>query len=375
MSTAQEHLLRIDGSFGEGGGQILRSALTLSLLTNRAFQIDKIRAARDKPGLRPQHLAATGAASKISDATVEGASLSSGRLVFSPAAVKSGAYHFSIGTAGATSLVLQTIFLPLALASGPSDAPLERSRDEGQDAKRPSKVTITGGTHTAWSPCFHYLDQVWLDYLRKMGIKAKLTLERCGFYPQGGGQISAEIFPASPQDLQGIELMERGELKSIRGISAVANLPESIALRQKDRAVKRLHRLGLSAEIEIQRLSSPGKGTLLFLLVEFEHSRVAYFGLGAIGKRAERVADEAVDGLEDFLQTDGAVDEHLADQILLPLAFASGPSAYRTSRITRHLQTNAFVLEQFLAAHREGGPREIEIEGSLNEEGVVLIGP
>jgi len=356
MSTVKEGLLRIDGSFGEGGGQILRSALSLSLLTNRAFEIENIRAGREKPGLRPQHLAATAAASKISDATVEGASLGSGHLLFSPRAVKPAHYHFSIGTAGATSLVLQTIFLPLALASSAS------------------KVTISGGTHTNWSPCFHYLSEIWLKFLQKIGVKAKLSLAKCGFYPQGGGEISAEILPTSAQNLRGFQLMERGELKSIRGISAVANLPESIALRQRDRAIKRLRGLGLSADIEIQHLSSVGKGTLVFLLAEFEHSRAAYFGLGAIGKRAERVADEAVDGLEDFLKTRGAVDEHLADQILLPLALAPGPSAYRTSRITRHLLTNTYVLEQFLDAHKDAGPREIKIEGNLDEEGVVHIG-
>lgn len=358
MSTVKERLLRIDGSFGEGGGQILRSALTLSLLTGRAFEIDKIRAGREKPGLRPQHLAAIQAARKISGATAEGAFLGSGHLLFSPGPVKQGKYHFSIGTAGATSLVLQTIFLPLAFASGPS------------------KVIITGGTHTSWSPCFHYLDEIWLEFLRKMGINAKLSLEGAGFYPKGGGKINAEILPASARNLQGIQLTERGELEFIRGISAVANLPESIAFRQRDRASKRLRRLGLAAEIEIQRLSSPGKGTLLFLLAEFQHSRVAYFGLGAIGKKAERVADEAVDALEDFLSTRGAVGEHLADQILLPLAFAPGPSAYRTSGITRHLLTNTYVLEQFLCVPTEGsfGPQKIEIEGNLGEEGVVHIG-
>ena len=371
MSTVKERLLSIDGSFGEGGGQILRSALTLSLLTGRAFEIEKIRAGREKPGLRPQHLTAIQAARSISGGTIEGADLSSGHLVFSPGPVKQGKYHFSIGTAGATALVLQTIFLPLALASGPS------------------KVTINGGTHTAWSPCFHYLDEVWLESLRKMGIKARLSLEACGFYPKGGGQITAEILTASARKLQGIQLMERGELKFIGGISAVAGLPESIALRQKDRAAKRLARLGLVAEIEIQHLPSPGKGTLLFLQAQFQHSRVAYFGLGAIGKKAERVADEAIDGLANFLSTRGAVDEHLADQMLLPLAFAPGPSAYRTSSITQHLLTNACVLDKFLTAGTAGsprrpgplpafggyGPREIEIEGKLGEEGVVRIGP
>lgn len=344
-------MIHIDGASlagGEGGGQILRSALTLSLLTGRPLHITNIRARRPKPGLQAQHLAAARAAATISQADMAGAAIGSADLHFRPGRVQPGAYHFDIGTAGAATLVLQTLFLPLALAGASST------------------LTITGGTHVPWSPSFHYLDRVWLPALRRLGYDARFQLDRAGFYPRGGGQITAAISPAGR--LLPLDLRERGQLRRLSGLSIVANLPESIAARQAAQAEKRLRDRFPSFRVETGLLPSPGQGTALFLRAESEHSLAGFGALGARGKPAERVADEAVDDLQTYLSTNAALDPHLADQILLPLAFAPGPSRFQTAAITPHLLTNAEVIQAFL-------PLNIIIEGRTGEPGWVIIEP
>jgi RNA 3'-phosphate cyclase len=339
-------MLHIDGSTGEGGGQVLRSSLALAILTRQAVHLTSIRAGRAKPGLQPQHLESVKAAAQICGGQVHGAALNSQQLLFEPGEVHGGRYWFEIGTAGATSLVLQTIFLPLA------------------KAREGSTITITGGTHVPHSPCSHYLERQWLPVLQSSGFWARLTLERAGFYPQGGGEIQALIRPV--EAIQPFHCLQRGKLLRIRGISAIANLDDSIARRQKLQALRRLEPICEDSKIETIRMPSPGKGTLLMVQAEFEHSTCCYFSLGAPGKRAEQVADEAVDALEAFLAGDGAVDEHLADQLLLPLAFASGPSQFRTSRVTLHLLTNAEILQAFL-------PIQVQIDGTQGQPGTVTI--
>ncbi|MBM3145728.1 MAG: RNA 3'-terminal phosphate cyclase [Chloroflexi bacterium] len=339
-------MIQIDGSTGEGGGQVLRSSLTLSVMTGQPLRIFEIRALRKKPGLQAQHLKAVQAAAAICSASVEGAEMGATELIFRPGELTSGKFHFDIGTAGSTSLVLQTIFLPLTRANGAST------------------VTITGGTHVPWSPCFHYLDWLWLPYLRQLGLDAELTMEQAGFYPQGGGRIRAKIQPA--RSIQPLTLPERGRLRQIRGVSAVANLPEDIARRQRQRVVSRLGDKYPLNDIRIVQLPAPFKGTVMLLLAEFERSQCCYFALGAPGKRAETVADEVADAIEAFMAGDGAIDQYLADQLLLPLAFADGPSAFRTSKITKHLLTNAEIIQSFL-------PTEIIIEGQHGEPGKVLV--
>ncbi|MEE9513480.1 MAG: RNA 3'-terminal phosphate cyclase [Anaerolineales bacterium] len=341
-------MVEIDGAKGEGGGQILRSALTLSLMTGRHFRILNIRARRSKPGLRPQHLTSVNAAVAVGQAQVDGAGLGSQELEFRPSSIHPGSYRFEIPTAGSTSLVFQTIFLPLSTADSPSE------------------IEIIGGTHVPWSPSFHYLDMNWLPAMGSLGFRADLELQLAGFYPQGGGRIRALIQPL--RRIAPLERLSRGDLLRVRGLSTVSNLPKSIAQRQRDRAVKRLTDLDTQVEIEIQTLPSPGKGTLLLIQAEFESGQACYFGLGARGKSAERVADEAVDAFHAFLHGGGVVDEYLADQLLLPLAFADGDSEFRTSKITQHLLTNAEVIRAFGAA-------EIDIRGELDKVGVVRIMP
>lgn len=341
-------MIEIDGSLGEGGGQVLRTSLTLSILTGRPFLITRIRAGRARPGLQPQHLAAVRAAAAISAAQVEGDFVGSQVLTFVPGPVRPGEYRFEIGTAGATGLVLQTIWLPLALASASS------------------VITVIGGTHVPWSPCYHYLAWQWLSFLRRLGLDGALTLDLAGFYPEGGGIVRAQIAPADA--IAALRLTERGAFKGIRGLSLVANLDLSIAERQRARALRRLAGRHNRIEIEIADVRANNKGTALILLAEFRHSTACYSALGAPGKRAEQVADEACLRLEKFLAGTGAVDEHLADQLLLPLAFADGPSEYRTARVTDHLTTNSEIIRQF-------GVAEIAVEPREADEGTVHIVP
>ncbi|NIR30480.1 MAG: RNA 3'-phosphate cyclase [Gammaproteobacteria bacterium] len=340
--------MRIDGATGEGGGQVLRSALSLSLLTRTPIEIFNIRARRSKPGLRPQHLRAVEAAAEVGQARLEGNRIGSAELHFRPTQVASGRYRFDIGTAGATSLVLQTVYLPLALLAAPSS------------------VRVTGGTHVPLSPCFHYLDLSWRWHLARAGVALALTLERAGFYPPGGGIIHAAIEPGAR--VRPLWLEQRGALLGVRGISAGARLPAHVAERQREQARARLSERDVRADIEVERLDARSPGSMLLLLAEFEHARACYFALGERGKPAERVADEAADALLAFLQTDAVVDEYLADQLLLPLAFAEGDSILVAARITEHLRTNAEIIRLFL-------PVDFDIAGDRDTPGAVHIRP
>jgi RNA 3'-terminal phosphate cyclase (ATP) len=341
-------MINIDGSLGEGGGQVLRSALTLATLTGQEFRMVNIRAKRKKPGLRPQHLKAVEAAAKICDATVDGCKPDSQEITFYPKEIRPGKYHFDIGTAGSTSLVLQTILLPLTKASGSST------------------VTITGGTHVPWSPCFHYLDLNFLPFVWRMGLDVHLRMEQAGFYPRGGGQIRATIDPTDA--ISPLVLTERGRVLAIRGISAVANLARNIATRQRRQVIGRLGRRFPLNDIRILDLFAPSPGTFILLLAEFEHTQVCYFALGQKGKSAESVADAAIREFEAFVASDGVIDQYLADQLLLPMAVARGPSVFQTSQVTQHLITNAQVIQTFL-------PVDIDIRGSLGEPGLVEVTP
>jgi RNA 3'-phosphate cyclase len=341
-------MIEIDGSQGEGGGQVLRSSLSLSLMTGKPMRITNIRARRPKSGLRAQHLKSVEAAAAVGQADTEGATFGSQTLIFSPRGITAGQYQFDIGTAGSTSLVLQTVFSPLSLAD------------------QPSMITITGGTHVKWSPAYHYLRMHWLPHMHRIGFRGDLALDLAGFFPQGGGRIRAEIHPSDPRT--SLRLTERGDLRRIEGLSAVSNLPESIAIRQRRQALCKLAGLGCPMEIDITHLPSRRKGTMIILKAVFEESQACYVGLGERGKPAEKVADEAAEALLAFMVTDGAIDEYLADQLLVPLTFASGISEIRTSKVTQHLITNAEVIQAFTTT-------EIEILGELGEPGLIRIRP
>lgn len=327
-----KRMLTIDGSQGEGGGQIVRTSLALSLLTGRSVRIVRIRARRSKPGLQPQHRQSVLAAAAVGGARVEGAELGSGVVAFEPGRVAAGEYRFDIGTAGAVSLVLQTVFVPLALAAG------------GE-----SRLTLTGGTHVPWSPTFEYLQEVWFPAMRSVGFEADIELELAGFYPKGGGQVVARIRPA--RGVAPLRILERGELLRIRGLSLAANLPPSVAERQKNGALERLRRRGVStgADVAVEPMASRFQGTAILLVAEFERARLAATAIGRLGKPAEEVGGEAAEALADEIEARGAtVDRHLADQLMLPLAFADGVSEYRVREGTGHMLANAEVLRAFL---------------------------
>lgn len=340
------NIIKIDGSFGEGGGQILRTALSLSAITEKPFEIYNIRANRKTPGLSPQHLQAVNATAQICNAEVVGNQLRSTDLRFYPGDIQAGTYHFNIGTAGSISLVLQTIFYPLS------------------QADKPSLITIIGGTHVSHSPCVDYLTQQWMHFLRQIGYDAEINTLRAGFYPRGGGEVSVKINPSGlPHPLR---IEHRGKLTQVNGISTVSNLDINIAQRQQLQAKKRLLACGIPHEISAEEMPAIGKGTMLLLVGKFEHSQCCYFSLGSIGKRAEAVSDEACNEFLHFLETAGVIDEYLADQFIIPLALAKGSSLFITPRITQHLLTNIDVVKLFL-------PVSIDVSGNLSEEGFVKI--
>ncbi|HEY3320533.1 MAG TPA: RNA 3'-terminal phosphate cyclase [Planctomycetota bacterium] len=316
----------IDGSQGEGGGQILRSSLSLSLLTGQAFQIVNIRAKRPKPGLLRQHLTAVQAAAQICGAEVKGASIGSAVLDFKPGKVTPGEYAFAVGTAGSATLVLQTILPPLLVASGPSTLKLE------------------GGTHNPFAPPFDFLIKAFLPLINRMGPQVTATLVRPGFYPAGGGEFHVSIQTAAK--LSPIDLNVRGEIKAKRAVARVAALPRSIAQRELDVIAQKLtiDRAALS----IDEVPQPrGPGNIVVIEIESEHVTEVFTGFGERGVRAESVAEQALEAAREYLVAGIPVGEHLADQLLLPLALAGGGS-FTTMPLSKHATTNIEVLKQFM---------------------------
>jgi len=328
-------MLTIDGSFGEGGGQILRTTLSLSAITGQDVAIENIRAGRDKPGLRPQHLTAVLALAEICGAEVRGADVGSSTLVFRPRAVKPGRYDFDVSriraSAGSVNLVLQTVLWPLVVAD------------------KPSCVTIRGGTHVPKAPTSDFIECVFLPTVARMGCFVNYQMNRAGYYPTGRGEISAEIIPA--ETIAPVSFTSRPEAVRIELTSAVSNLPMSIAERQMGTGAKRLRAMGLESKGRNVEYPSLGKGTLFFISCASAEIRAGFQSLGEIKKRAEAVADEACDEFESYHRSGMALDPRLADQIIIPMALARGRPAFTTSRITQHLLTNVAVVERSLPVH------------------------
>lgn len=345
-------MIEIDGSHGEGGGQILRTALSLSCLSGKPFRMVNIRKGRKKPGLAPQHLVSVRAAKEIVGADVSGDRQGSSELVFSPGKVKPGDVSLDVGTAGSTLLVLQSVVLPLLFARGKST------------------VVVRGGTHVPGSPSFHYASSVLLPTLGRLGAELSLSIESYGFYPRGGGEIRAEIFPTD--GIRPLRLTERGRILAVRGWSAAGNLPSSIAHRQRDAALEAIRARFRDAEfpvdIGILSAQTPGQGTFLFLLVETEGAVAGFSSLGERGKRAEAVGEEAAVALSAYCETGAALGPHLPDQLLPYLALCKDGSVFTTSRVTEHLLTNLWTIGRF---------REIRcsVEGEVGKPGTVRIGP
>jgi RNA 3'-terminal phosphate cyclase (ATP) len=340
-------LIPIDGAQGEGGGQVLRTALALSAVSGQGFEITKIRARRARPGLRPQHLAAVRAAALVCQAKVGGAYDGSPDLRFEPGAMTSGRFRFEIATAGAATLVLQTIVTPLATTA------------------EDSQVDVTGGTHVPTSPSYHYLARHWAAMIARLGLRARFELVRAGFYPPGGGEIRGAVSPW-PRPA-GLSLEHRGALVEIIGTSGAGKVKGDVAARQAEAARARLWEARrLESRWDVIDLPAASPGSFLLLEAVFEESRAAFGFLGERGVRAEILGDRAARTLLAFLDTDAAVDPHLADQLAVPLAISRGGGRVSTNVVTAHLETVAAVLTQFgIGARtwgRRGGPGGLEVD-------------
>lgn len=325
--------IEIDGSSGEGGGQILRSALSLSVLLRRPLRLSRIRAGRAKPGLMRQHLTCVKAAAQLSGAVVSGDQLGSTELVFEPHGLVGGSYHFAIGAAGSTMLVLQTM-LPILLCAG-----------------QPSRVCVEGGTHNPMAPSADYLSQVFLPVLARMGARVELELERYGFFPMGGGRVVLKVAPAK---LAPVDLLERSELLAIEALALTAGLPEHVGLREITTVAD--HFALRRGQVEHRDLGRrAGTGNVLAVIARHQHITEWVSSHGERGLPAEDVAARACAELDAWLAHDGAVGVHLADQLLLPLWLAGG-GEFSCGEPSAHLRTNAEVLERFGAAQVEIAP-------------------
>jgi RNA 3'-terminal phosphate cyclase (ATP) len=319
-------MLELDGSAGEGGGQILRSALALSLVTRTPFRIHSIRAKRANPGLQRQHLTCVLAAQALSSARVAGAALGSRELGFEPGDVHAGEFRFDVESAGSTTLVAQTLLPALWRANAPS------------------RLELAGGTHNPAAPSFEFLTRVFFPALARFGVRARARLLRHGFYPKGGGRIVVEIEPASA--LVAHDWLEAGAVQRLDAHVLTAGLEHAIAERERHMLAN--HRRFQRATISIDEVDSDGPGNAVWIAIEREHASELCASIGARGVRAEIVARHALQAAERWLAADVPVGEHLADQLLLPLALA-GAGSFRTSAPSEHTRTNAEVIARFLA--------------------------
>lgn len=318
-------MIHIDGSSGEGGGQILRTSITLSMITGKPVRIEKIRAGRKKPGLMRQHLTAVSAAAEISGARVEGAETGSQNLVFVPGKTRAGNYRFAVGTAGSTTLVFQTVLPALLVSDGPSTIELE------------------GGTHNPMAPTFDFLEKAFFPALEKMGCRVNATLHRHGFFPAGGGRFSAEILPSAPQV---ISLEKRSEMTRKLAVAMVSKIPGTVAERELE-VIK--EKLGWPDEyLQIRRIEdSPGPGNIVSIETVGEGFSEVFTGFGERGVAAEKVANQAAAEARAFIAAGVPVGSHLADQLLVPMTMAGG-GRFRTVNLTRHTTTNIDVIRRFV---------------------------
>jgi RNA 3'-terminal phosphate cyclase (ATP) len=327
-------MLIIDGSQGEGGGQVLRTSLGLSLVTGTPFRIDRIRAGRAKPGLMRQHLTSVLAAAKVSGAQVEGAEVGSQALTFVPGRVMPGNYAFAVGTAGSATLVLQTVLPGLLLADAPST------------------LTLEGGTHNSMAPSFDFLAQAFAPLVAKLGPRLDLKLTHPGFYPAGGGLFTATVTPAPTTR---IELFSRGSVIGHAATALSCQVPPDVPRRELEALGARL---GWSPDVlHTRTISRRGPGNVLWASLAYEHVTEVVTAFGERRVSAEAIAASVAEDVERYLATDAPVGEHLADQLLLLLAVGRG-GAFRTLAPTAHTRTQAAVIEAFRVArvrlHDEG---------------------
>ena len=327
-------MLEIDGSLGEGGGQVLRSSLSLAAATGRPVRVAKVRAGRPRPGLLRQHLTALRAVAEVTGARLEGDELRSTEVVFRPDAPRSGDYGFAVGSAGSALLVLQAVLPPLLLANGPS------------------VVRLEGGTHNPFAPPFDFVQRCFLPQLAQVGARVEIQLERHGFYPSGGGRLVLRVEPLA--QARPLELLERGEPGEHRGHVLLVDLPRRIGQEERRAMIGRL-RWPLE-QVEIESLGrGPGPGNVVSVQLVFERVTEVVTSFGARGLPARRVGRRAAGDALRYLRHDAPVGRYLADQLMVPLALLAG-GRYRTAEPTLHTKTNAEVLRTFL------GPEAVVLE-------------
>ncbi len=334
-------MIELDGSMGEGGGQLLRAALALSLATGAPFRISSIRARRAKPGLLRQHLTCVQAAAQLSGAAVEGATLGAQELRFAPEGLRGGHHEFAIGTAGSTLLVAQAL-LPALLV-----------------APEPSRIVLTGGTHNSGAPPFEFFAQTLLPQLAKCGAHVTARLLRHGFFPAGGGVVEIDVTPARAH--VPLALTERGALRSRGAVALRSHLPRSVTATECDTLGRRLQ--WRSDESGERTVEAHGAGNVMLVTLQHEHVTEVITSFGEKGKPAAQVAAEAAAAVNVWLAGDHAVGSYLADQLLVPLALLAG-GTYVTAPLTPHAETAIAVVEQFLpgvTAVRQVSPRRVEV--------------
>jgi RNA 3'-phosphate cyclase len=323
-------VIEIDGSYGEGGGQLTRTAVALSAITRKAVRIFNARAKRGKPGLAPQHLAALRAVGAICDARTEGLKLGSTAIAFEPGTLKGGEYHFDVGTAGSVTLVLQAV-LPVMLACCSA-----------------SQFTITGGTDIRQSPPIDYVGEVLLRHLARMGARVGLQVKKRGYYPRGGGDIAVEI---APTRLRPVRWSSPGDLRALRGTAHVANLPAHIPERMRDAALVQLGGFRTAAQIATPVLAAAdaiGRGGAIVVWAETERTVLGAARVAERGVRAETLGEAVGRELKADLEAGVTVDLHAADQLLVYLALAEGESTFTVREVTAHARTAMWLIEQFL---------------------------
>ncbi|MEO9469794.1 RNA 3'-terminal phosphate cyclase [Parasphingorhabdus sp.] len=317
-------MIKINGSEGEGGGQVLRTSASLSLVTGQSFQITDIRGKREKPGMMRQHVTSIEAACAISESTCEGLDIGTSEITFRPGAVKAGNYNFAVGTAGSTNLVLQTVLPPLLFADGPSH------------------ITLEGGTHNMMAPPYDFIERSFLPIINRMGPTVSARLVRHGFYPRGGGKIEIDI---TPSPLTRIESLDRGALRSVKGTAMFAGLPFEIAEREVKAARKVL---GWDEDaIGVRELpEDQGPGNILLLEAEYDQVTEIVSGFGKLGLKAERLAKTAANRMKGYMESEAFAGPYLADQLLVPFALAGGGS-FTTVKPSQHARTGADIIERF----------------------------
>jgi RNA 3'-terminal phosphate cyclase (ATP) len=320
----------IDGGYGEGGGQVIRTSLSLAAITGQPFAIHNIRIRRSRPGLQPQHLAAVRAAAEICRASVRGDAVGSVSLTFVPAGeVRAGSYRFEIGTAGAAPLVAQTVLVPLALAKGAWD------------------VAISGGTHVPMAPTADYLEQCYARALAQVGIHAAVSSPRPGFFPKGGGEV--RLSGPGGDVVRPLRAARRGGMRKLSAFILTSKLRDEVADRGAQAVCERLEPEGHSAAVSIRRIAALDPGAAVMINAECEPGLGGFVALGEKGLPMERVARRACDEFLAWWRTESAFDGHLSDQLVLPLSLAGGPSRWTATCATEHLRTVLWVAQQFLS--------------------------